>query len=247
LPSARAQREYDAANGTLPEAQGWTYIGSNASPTPSVSGGILFQNSLTNNATQAWRRTDIVNDFNIGSPRFFFETNIKVDQSDYINFLGSSGDAWRTGYMMYVADNDGHSFILGLTNNGLRLSTDQNGVTDALSSPFLNFDTTSGFNTYRLEVSNGIGDLYANGSLLTSLPVGQTYSGVSNRVLIGSFPGGIQPGGSTEMHYLDYGVVTAATPEPSTFALLVGMGVTGIGVTMRRRGQKSRTALPSRE
>src|SRR5262245_56900353 len=80
LPTAHAQHAYDASLNTLPESQGWTYIGSYASPAPSVSGGVLFQDNLTNNATQAWKRTDIVNDFNIGAPKFFFETNIKVDQ-----------------------------------------------------------------------------------------------------------------------------------------------------------------------
>lgn len=223
--TAQTINSYDASLNTLPQEQGWTFRGGSLNPAPSVSGGVLTINRVDVREPQEWSRADLVNDFSPTARTFFLETSIKVDRSGY---AAVTGPGWRAGYHIEASDSIGRHFILGLAENGFRLSNDLANLDDDKSSPFINFDTMSGFNTYRLEVSGGTGHLYVNGDLKTSLALGAT-NPPQNRVLFGS--GVTILTSQTQMQYLRYGVV----PAPhALLTALIGM-VPGVALLWRCR------------
>lgn len=82
-----------------------------------------------------------------------------MKQSGYDEYQNAGiSSTWEgADYFIYVFDSAGHSFVLGLSDNGLRLTSDADNLTLAKSSPFIDFDTTAGLALYRLEVTNNIG------------------------------------------------------------------------------------------
>jgi hypothetical protein len=224
--SASAQqwlKTYDPSLNTLPDMQGWSFFEPFNPPAPSVSGGTLFQGP-TGSQDQFWDATDIVNDF-LNGPTFILEAQLKVIHSGY-GFLADG--SWRTGYDIYAADKTGKLFVIGIADTGVRMSARDNRD----SSPFVSFDTTSAFNTYRLTVSNGIANLYINGNQIISLSADSIPYEIPNLVLFGG--GGTGGGSQTQLKFLRYNL-SQATPEPGVLSLLAGLAVSGVGFGFRHR------------
>jgi hypothetical protein len=225
---------YDASLDTLPDAQGWTFYqndnGGPTPPAPTVSGGILYQGPTTVSGYQSWNTASTpLPDFT-GTTAFSMTAQVKIINSDYYD----DGNQWKPGYAIYMADPSEHTFVLGFSDTGVRLSTNGNAVLDANSGPLVPLDTTSSFNTYQLDVVSGEASLFVNGSFLTSLAVGGAGSyAYSNFVSFGdpTYTGGSQ----TELTYLSYNT-DATVPEPASLSLL-GMGA--VALLARRRSARA--------
>src|ERR1051325_2002335 len=154
---------YDPALRTLPEAQGFVLVTNNGiASTPTVSGGVLIQNTASNiQARQYWYSSQAQNltSFNFSSG-FTLEFNLKVITSGNTNTLTGRP---RAGYEVGAEDSLGRYLSVNITSNGLWLdisgNSDPSGIT-----PFTPFDSTGGFNTYRLMALGNTGTLFINGA-----------------------------------------------------------------------------------
>lgn len=200
--------EYDASEGTLPSEQGWNLIGS-ASPAPTVSGGSLHQGLTSFSGLQYWDRTDGSIDLTTG---FAAEVRLRVVSSTY--GAGGLAGTWRTGWQLLVNDNQGRVNILGISDTGVRIANEPNSF-NSLSSPFIAFDTTDDFHTYKLtSTPNGL-SLMVDGNTVASLPLGSTGLVTPNYIWFGDGT----TGGSSET-YIRSLVIGAVIPEPSSNVLL---------------------------
>src|SRR5439155_6941614 len=100
---AYAQSFYDAGLGTLPEAQGWTFISVFPNPAPVVSGGALH--AIDSAGGQFWLRVDSSIDFS----QFVLEANLRVNSSNYIANVGTGT---REGYYLAVRANNGEDYTI---------------------------------------------------------------------------------------------------------------------------------------
>ena len=220
---------YYASQNTLPTAQGWTARGNfSLNPSPVVAGGALTLEHVSSNLEyQMYYRTDVPIDFNATKP-LHFVTDIKVLSGNYVHY----SDFWRADTMNYISDSLGHTYILGLANNGYILTSDQAGAHDALSTPFTTFDNSSAYHVYDLSITSAGASLYIDGNFATSIAQGATYADVADRVLWGN-PGA---GGHaiTDTKYLYYGEIES-TPEPGSAAIAAGLAIAIGGSAVRRR------------
>jgi hypothetical protein len=84
---------YDAAGGTLPQEQGWTFYDANEPTSPMVVDGLLHQGLTTAAGIQGW--TDDSRIFCFGSQdRFYLSFRLKVIESDY----AVVNNQWDCGY-----------------------------------------------------------------------------------------------------------------------------------------------------
>jgi len=229
--SIAATVTYDASLNTLPDAQGWTlYQNNNGGPTPpapTVSGGILYQGPTTVDGYQSWDTASTPLPNFTGTTAFSMTAHLKIINSDYYD----DGNQWKPGYAIYMSDPSEHTFVLGFSNTGVRLSTDGNAVLDSNSGPLVPLNTTSSFNTYQLNVVSGEASLFVNGNFLTSLAVGAAGAyAYPNYVAFGdpTFTGGSQ----TELTSLSYNT-NAQLPEPASLSLL-GLGAFSLLARHRR-------------
>jgi hypothetical protein len=81
---------FKANRGTLPEAQGWIYSGDNGNPSPTITGGVLFQNSTA--GAQYWETFQPPISFTRG---YAFEARLKVISSNF--YPGVNRPGFRGG------------------------------------------------------------------------------------------------------------------------------------------------------
>lgn len=216
---------YDPALGTLPQAQGFTYVQAfTAAPQPVVAGGTLHQGPTAYDGLQYWPKSDVPINYGNG---FFVEATLKVTYSTYFPDPPNA-QGQRFGWYLDVTDASGHEFTLGVASGGIAVNTDlfgspTNGV------PFTAFDTTDAFHTYRVVVAQGVGSVYIDNTLYGTTPIGAAIgTSFANRVFFGD---GTREGDSqTELSGLRYGPV----PEPSTFLVLA----IGAGLCRRLRSRR---------
>jgi hypothetical protein len=181
LATAQTLLTYDLGLGTLPDAQRFTRIDNGIAPNPTVSGGVLHQNTSGNNAAQQlwFNGTACAFDFSAG---FTMEANLKIISSSY---NPDSGDGRRRGgYGFDALDGTGRVLSIGITSGGLWLDVSWNGEPWGVT-PFTPFDATSGFNSYRLVAQGSTATLFINGSAFLSTPLGPVVTPFRNLVTFG--------------------------------------------------------------
>jgi hypothetical protein len=224
---------YNASLGTLPQAQGWTLFQDNPNyPSPTVVGGSLHQFPYTPEAAQFWVQRSVPLDFSTTS--YSYELNLHIISSNYV----TNGASQRLGYYMYVSDQAGRNFFVGIASNGITINTDSNEAPNN-GVPFTPFNTTDGFHVYRLTIGQGVGSLFIDGVLFASTPLGSNaFLGPNdiNRVAFGDFSGvGVS---ESELRFANFSTPTTAAPEPTTLtSLVIGVGV--LAGFARRRGKRS--------
>ena len=165
---------YDASLGTFPEDQGWERgtFGDADGITLDLRGFALFQSTLpgficndeTNNRAGFWQLTDVP--FNLNDT-IAFEIDLRIIRSEYNTACGT--DWPRPGVSFTVIDEEGHLFRLGFCETRVFLS---NSTTAPFGDPGiieLDFDTSSGFHTYHVEVSDAVATLFIDGEQRLSL------------------------------------------------------------------------------
>lgn len=108
---------FKANRGTLPEAQGWIYSGDNGNPSPTITGGALFQNSTA--GVQYWETFQPVISFTSG---YAFEARLKVISSNYNPGSGPSDTGTREGYYFTVTDSTS-SYTIGIADGGVNINS----------------------------------------------------------------------------------------------------------------------------
>lgn len=141
---------YDAADGTLPQEQGWTFYDANEPASPMVVNGLLHQGLTTAAGIQGW--TDDSRLFCFGGPdRFSLIFRLKVIQSDYTVV----NNQWDCGFKVWAYDNAGRFICVGISSDGVRLTISSDFSTaSSKSTNFFPFNTTDDFHWYSLEVSH---------------------------------------------------------------------------------------------
>ncbi len=217
---------YDPSLGTLPEAQGWQFIGT-SSPAPTVSQGVLHQGPTVFAAQQYWDRSVGITDFTVPGG-VEIDLNLRVVTST----VGPGGDptTWRTGFEVLMTDQFGRSVGLGIADSGFLVTNSSNGFfTD--STPFIPFDTTSAFRDYRLAISSTGILLSIDNVPAAALPLGSTNNQTDFWFGDGTF------GGASET-YLQSLAWGPAVPEPSGILLLA----LGASMLLVQRMWKRRSA-----
>ncbi len=203
--SASSVYSYDASLGTLPEAQGFTRGETGSPPEPTVGGGILHQfPGLSGPDVQFWQNNSVPLDFT--TTPYYLEADLHVISS---NFVPPN----REGYYLHVIDSAGRGFAVGISNDLIRLSADNN-IDPGSDTVAAAFDPTGAFHTYRLVIDGGTGTLFIDGTVFLSMPIGtELRPDATNRVLFGDESGlGVS---ESELRSFEFGVV----PEPATLSL----------------------------
>ena len=195
--------DYQASQGTLPQAQGFNFVDSGGSPTPSVSGGVLYQGLTSDVGLQYWYSTAYTGSFSNG---FTMEAVVDVVSS-------TQNTSTRFGYYLDAGDSLGREFSIGISSTGVAVNTDGTGSINE-GIPLTPFNT-SGFHDYKLVVSGGIGSLYIDGNFINSTPVRNNDVDTPNKVFFGD---GTENGQSqTELKSFSYSF--NSVPEPGSMTL----------------------------
>ena len=168
---------YEATLGSLPKAQGWKTLELGASSTSTVSGGVMQHRTAAQNSVCSWWKSSN-SAFDFDAAEVVLEAELQVDSSNYREMAqnASQPDRWRTGYGLAVTDSKNRSFVVGIAENGIRLTNHARDWASADSTSFHSLDTTSNYNVYRLVVSGGMAELFVNGSSVFSLPTGSVFT-----------------------------------------------------------------------
>jgi len=213
---------YDASLGTLPDAQGFNFVDTGGSPTPTVAGGILHQGLTSTPGLQYWVSTAHPGNFLNG---FTMEANLQVISSTH-------GNPSRFGYYLDAGDSLGREFSMGFSSSGIAVNTDGTG-SDTQGIPFTSFNTTNGFHDYKLVVSGGTGSLFIDSVFVASTPVNNTFPDTPNQVFFGD--GSMNENSETNLKAFSYSF--SAIPEPGSL-ILIGIGALSLLGYTRRPGKK---------
>ena len=203
---AQSWTSYDPGLGTLPEAQGWTFVENDGPPSPVVEDGVLKQGPTGSGCSsnyEYWHRDDAPIDFDA---TVTLEVNLRVISSNLgdgsvCDGFGCSGGtpSRKPGYIIFMVDAGERHFALGFTSTGVLVETGCCFCPE--EATLLPFDTTDGFHLYRVVIESGVGSLYIDNQLFHTRPVGIT-DYVPNTVLFGD---ATHLGSSqTELDYIRY-------------------------------------------
>jgi hypothetical protein len=227
LASAEAGAAITLDFNSLPSTQGWIYNGQytsapNESDVFSVSGGVLYQNSL--GVTSSAPSSNRYNLFNALTPGqdYMLEVKAQLDVEQYYD----TNNHWAFGAGFF--DGTGHAYGFSLGNAGV--------LTDW--AYYTGVDTHVA-HTYRLvsDASTGTAKLWIDGTFIGGGSVGNYGSctplgSYCNSVYLGDGTSGPNASGAY------YSFNMAPVPEPETYALmLAGLGLVGFA-SRRRLGGK---------
>ncbi len=189
---------YDASENTLPDQQGWVLQNTPADTDPWMAGGLLRMDTTVLQYLN-WRYLDAYVCFP-SDHGFILEFELKVNSSTYVDIPSSR---WRIGYIVSVADSQGRIFRIGIAGSGVIISNDAEWYYSH-SSPFVGYDTTDGFHTYKFVVQNNLGQLWIDDVPIVSLAAGATNQQTPNCVLFGDAT--FHADSDTEMTYFRFGL-----------------------------------------
>ncbi len=152
---------YDAATGLLPTEVCWDAVNPGAAPPPSFVKGALLLGPTTTSGAPYFRRVLTPFSFDDGSS---VTVSVKVLASSwYAQF-----PLQRTGYFVALSDLQGRYAYLGIASDRILLmNTDQ-----SWSNQTAEFDSTSGFHTYRMSFAGNVVSISVDGNVLLSDVVG---------------------------------------------------------------------------
>ncbi len=221
-PTMASVLSYEASLGSLPDAQGWTIVESGAaSPTPTISSGLLQQGMTSFTGYQYWTG-------NPGSLNFA-DAPIAVDVRLHIVSASLNVPAGRAGYAFGLIDDIGRYAIAFISSSEVFLVNDQ----FTTKSSIVDFDSTDGFHDYHLVAGPGGLTLSIDGNLLVSQSLG-TLSAEGHVAWFGDGTAG--GNNQSELQFLSVGTVGVA--EPVSLGLF-GLALGGLVAVGRRNARKS--------
>ncbi|HYE01774.1 MAG TPA: hypothetical protein VD963_00925 [Phycisphaerales bacterium] len=213
--SAQDVLTYDAALGTLPQGQGWTYSGAATIPM-SVSDGQLHHGPTTYGGTSFWMVDLPTGTMDFAADTWSISALVQIDSGTFGNQSGFR----RGGFNLGLNDNAGRWIHAEMNHAQIGIRNDNTGLSD----PAVAFDLADGFHTVMLVAGPGGGSLLVDGVTLMTLPLG-TAAGADNRAhfgdstILGNYTGHIR-----EVHLV---------PGPGALALLAAAA--GVGARRRLR------------
>jgi hypothetical protein len=230
---------YDAGQGTLPGAQGFTAV-VDVHVTPSVTNGILDVDAYSGgvNSRPAYY-TDVNGTFVFSS--FVMEAGLEIIHSTQNSGPGAGNDP-RAGFTLAAVDNNHKVVEVLIVENGLWMQTSDGVGFNPPATAFLNFNTTDGFHDYRVEVDGSAASLYIDhaGTSSLSLSVASLQTSAANTANECSFG---DDSVLARAHYqMNYAMFSSdlssqfSAPEPATFGFIPAAGL-ALWLRRRRRGK----------
>ncbi len=226
LPAATVTTIYDASLGTLPTAQGFT--ANVTSPiVPVVNAGVLDVDGYTQgvNSRDAYY-TGSNGTFLFSS--FVMEADLQIFQSTQRG-VPNGGNYPRGGFALGASDNNQKFLHLMVSETGAWLQTSDGTGLNPTGTPFLAFDTTDTFHTYRVETNGSTAKLYMDHALTASLTLN-----LSNLTVAGDTASTVSFGDESILTRSNFGLEyfmyssdlsatgpSSATPEPGTAFLML--------------------------
>jgi len=207
VPAAAQTFAWDFASGTLPTAAGWSEVNDDDVPLGLTPDGLLIGPSTRSGS--AGYLYDLDSLYVPGSPVSIEATLRIIDTTS-----GDQGGILRSGYTLAFVENTGRGAVIQFANDGVTLVTTDGSVT----SPTFAFDTTSAFNTYRLDIADASATVSINGiEVLSSSQLGGLGLGPTR-----AFFGDLTILGNSESITRS---VTLSIPSPPAAATLLVLGV----------------------
>lgn len=206
---------YDPTLGTLPQAQGWSFLGTYNAPT-TVTGGQLTYGPTTVGGTTYWAH-NATDQVDFSSQTVFIEAEIRLTGADFGNFSGFR----RGGFSLYLEDDFGRWIIADMGDNRISLGNDNNRTSD----PVAVFDLTTDFHVVRLEASPTGARLLVDGVPQLTLGLG---SGGNSGTGTGRW------GEATTLANANQTEVRRAMYIPAPGSALLGLAAGLIGLRRRR-------------
>jgi hypothetical protein len=235
LPTSLAAATlYDAALGTLPSAQGWTFAGNGA--TQSIAGGTYTFDTTAGNAGQAgsvWVLPDNTLDTATG---FDLGIRLRVVSETHDGTNGAN----RAGFsVLMVGDDPAYSLELAFWESEVWTYEYDAGFKKSAAEAALG--TTSGFRDYLLSVRSNAYTVYADGTPLFGGPLQDYRAGITlanpATLIYGTanalFFGDDTTSARAEVQIQSVGLTSV--PLPAALPLIASaLGLAGIGLIRRQ-------------